>query len=135
MLPRSVELQACLARHELDCRGPRDRAHYVIDVLCWVVTILRAVLGVDLVVEAELSVYKGHIYFDTACPDATFVANLRAAEPHRRSAIHGSDVDIVADADDPDRSRLRIVSSCRSDVIFFSSSTVPILWSSSLIHV
>ena len=53
----------------------------MIDILCWVVAVLCTVTGVDLLGKAGLRIQEGHVFLDAACPDATFVANLRTSEP------------------------------------------------------
>src|SRR3989441_13337975 len=49
--------------------------------------------------------HEGDVLLDAARPDPTFVAHLGAAEPGAAPPPVGADVEVVAEADDPDRHR------------------------------
>lgn len=46
---------------------------------------------------------EGDVLLEAADPDPTFVALLRATKPGAGAPVHGADVEVVAEADDPDR--------------------------------
>ena len=79
-------------------------------------------------------VHEGDVFVYAASSDVAFVARLGATEPGHRAPAHRADVEVIAVADDPDGDgTLRSVPSRRSDAIC-SSSAVPLLVSSSLVH-
>src|SRR5947209_1712748 len=68
--------------------------------------VLGAVRGIDLVVDVVVclhDIHKGDLFLDAAGPDATLVAYLRAAVPRGSAPAPGSDVEVIAHTDDPDR--------------------------------
>jgi hypothetical protein len=73
------------------------------------------------------------VLLDTAGVDLAFVTVLDAAEPGRVAPAPGSDVEVVAVADDPDGHRppQRVVPSHRGEL---RSSAAAIFVSSSLVH-
>src|SRR6059036_3971603 len=95
-----------LSRHELDRRGARLRGHHGVNVACAVAAVLGAVRGVDLVVPAGVGfLHEGDVFLDAARPDPTFVTHLGGAEPGAAAPPVGTDVEVVAVTDDPDRHR------------------------------
>jgi hypothetical protein len=66
-----------------------------------VAAVLGAVGGVDLLVQV-VGLDQAHIFVDAAGLDVGFVADLGAAEPGGGAAVDGSDIEVVAVADDPD---------------------------------
>jgi hypothetical protein len=92
-----------------------------------VAAILGAVSGVDLGVDAGIGfLHEGHVLLDAACPDPTFMAHQGATVPGGRWTVHGSNVEVVAVADYPDRQRVaqRAVASERRDLQFFGCSNL-----------
>jgi hypothetical protein len=86
--------------------------------LCAIAAILVAVSGFDLVADGGIGVLKNDVFLDAAGVDAAFVANLSAAKPGGGASVTGSDIEIVAEANDPDCHRLsqRSVESERCDL-------------------
>jgi hypothetical protein len=70
-----------------------------------VASILCAVRVIDSIFEVALRIDEGDVSRDTAGRAATFVAHRCAPEPGGGSPIHGSDEEVVTQADDPDRGR------------------------------
>lgn len=69
-----------------------------------VAAVLSAVHGVDLVVDVGVGLlHKGDVFLDAAGPDPAFMAHLSAPEPGGGAPVNGADVEVVAEADDPDR--------------------------------
>jgi hypothetical protein len=96
--------------------------------------ILGAVRGVDLVTERGVSgIHECDVLIDPASRDVALVARLSAAEPGGGVALPRPDIEAVALADDPNRNRLSEPSG-RIGAIS-SSSALPIVSSSSLVHV
>src|ERR671921_2229731 len=91
---RSLRLGARRARDELDRRGPRFRADHRLDV-ARVPAVLLTVGGVD----------ESDVPIDAPGADASFVAVPSGAVPASGATAPGSHVQVVADADDPDRHR------------------------------
>src|SRR5437763_8435296 len=110
-----------LSRHELDRRGSRLRTDDASDDACGVAAVLGAVGGVDLVIEIGGGVYEDDVFLDAAGADVTFVPVLGAAEPGGGAPVNGSDVEVVAEAHDPDCHRIPqpAVASYGSDFQFF----------------
>src|SRR5919199_5004871 len=101
----SLDLSACRGRHEPERRRACFRADHGRDVARGA-TVLGAVGGVDLVVDAGVRFFhEGDVLLDAPGRDPPFVAPLGAAEPGAAAPAPGADVEIVADADDPDRHR------------------------------
>jgi hypothetical protein len=67
--------------------------------------ILGAIGSVDLVPDV-VRLDEENLLLDAAGVDACFVASPGAAEPGGRASVDGSDVEVVAVADDPDRHRV-----------------------------
>jgi hypothetical protein len=86
--------------------------------------ILDSVRVVDLVVDSGIGVLKSDIFLHATGDDAAFVTNLRATQPGDRRTISRSNVDIVADPNDPYYYRIaqRSVTSERRDPQFVRSS-------------
>ena len=95
-----------LARHQLDRRRSCLGVGHRIDVSYAMTAILVAINGVDLVEDGGIGVGKGNVFLDAAGVDAAFVANLSATKPGGGAPVGGSDVEIVAKANDPDCHRL-----------------------------
>jgi hypothetical protein len=89
-------------RHELERRGSRLGADDGVDDAGGVAAVLGAVGGVDLVVHV-VRLDEENVFLDAAGPDPTFVAHLSGTEPGGRAPVDGPDVEVVAEADDPDR--------------------------------
>ena|SRR5438128_2225103 len=121
--------------HECDRRGSRLNTHHRLHVGFFVATVLRSVRGIDLVIKVWVGagVPEAHVFLDAASPNSPFVADLGATEPGGGGAIRGSNVEIITDANDPDRRGFsqRAVAPERSDFQLFRC---PILLSSSLVH-
>src|SRR5436190_1095937 len=103
----SSALRHCLgspsgARNELERCGSRFRGEDGADDAGGVPAVLGAVGGVDLVAQV-VRLDEENILPDAAGLDPCFVAILGALEPRAGAPVHGSDVEIVAEADDPDR--------------------------------
>jgi hypothetical protein len=72
-----------------------------------VAAVLGAVRRVDLVVDAGVGLlHEGDVFLNAAGPDPAFVVHLRDAEPGTAAPLEGSDVEVVAEADDPNRHRV-----------------------------
>ena len=69
-------------------------------------TILDSVSVVDLVVDCGIGFLKSDIFLHATGGDAAFVTNLRATQPGDGWTISRSNVDIVANPDDPDYYRI-----------------------------
>src|SRR5919199_1381213 len=120
----SLDLRACRVRHEPERRRACFRADHGRDVAGGA-AVLRPVGGVDLVVDAGVRfLHEGDVLLDAPGPDPPFVARLGGAEPGAAAPAPGADVEIVADADDPDRHRRaqRAVASPWRDLQFVCSS-------------
>ena len=92
-------------RHEFDRCGTHFRREHRRDVLR-VAPVFGAVCSVDLIVEAGIGFrHEGDVFFDATGPDAAFVPHLSRAKPRTVTSPSGADIEIVADADDPDRHR------------------------------
>jgi hypothetical protein len=61
--------------------------------------------GIDLVVHV-IGLDQDNVLVDAAGPDVSLVSELGATEPGGRAATDGSDIEIVADANDPDGPRV-----------------------------
>src|SRR4051794_17752757 len=83
----------------------RLRCHHGVNVACAVAAVLRLVGGVDLAVDAGVGVHEGDVFLDATGPDAPFVTGLGGAEPGAAAPAPGSDVEVVAEANNPDRHR------------------------------
>src|SRR5688500_4477580 len=113
------ELRTCRARYEFDCSRSCFRAHNRIDNACGVATVLCAVGGVDLFIDLGVSLLQEcDIFFDAASADVALVAHLGATEPGGGAPMNRSDIEIIANADDPDRHRVsqRAVAPERGDL-------------------
>src|SRR5262249_20369500 len=95
-----------LARHQFDCRGSCLGGPHRIDPLCAMTAVLGAVGGIDRVVEDGVGIHKSDVSVDAASLDVAFAAHSSAAVPGGAAPVTGSDVKVVAMADDPDRHRL-----------------------------
>ena len=104
------------------------------DDACGVAPVLGAVRRVEFIVDVVAGVGEGDVFADAPGLDVAFVPLLGAAEPGGTGPVDGSDIEAIAVADDPDRSRAPSVPSRRSEAIC-SSSAAPILVSSSLVQV
>jgi MFS family permease len=118
--PRRLRPDNRLARHELECRGSRFLARDVVDDAGGVAAVLRAVFGVDFVVDV-VRLDEKNVFVDAAGANVSFVSHLCAAEPGRPASVDGADVEVVAVADDPDghRASQRAVASHGRDLQFF----------------
>ena len=70
---------------------------------CGVAAVLGAVRGIEFVVDVVVGVHEGDVFVDAASLDVAFVAHLSATEPGGGAPVNGSDVEVVAVADDPNR--------------------------------
>ena len=77
---RGPQCGILLTRQELERRGSRFRARDGVGVAGGVAALLRAVLGVDLVVDV-VGLDEEDVFVDAAGPDVAFVMHLYAAEP------------------------------------------------------
>jgi len=111
------------ARHELERRASRLRARDGVDVAGSVSIVLRAVGGVDLVVHV-VRLDEENVFVDAAGVNVCFVVALGAAESRCGAPVDGSDVEVVAMADDPDRHRVaqRAAAPYGRDLQFFCCS-------------
>ena len=103
--PLNLIMNSSERRHQFDRRGARPRAHNRVDDACRVAAVLRAVGGIDLVVERWVGLHISNVFAHAASLDATFVAHLGAAEPGGGAPVNRPDVEVVAEADDPNRHR------------------------------
>jgi hypothetical protein len=87
-------------------------------------TVLDSVSVVDLVVDCGIGFLKSDIFLHTTGDNASFVTNLRATQPGDSRTISRSNVDILANPNDPDYYRIaqRSVTSERRDPKFVRSS-------------
>ena len=76
------------------------------DDACGVAAVLCAVGGVDLVIDIAVGVHEGDVFVNATSLDVAFVARLSATEPGGGAPVDGSDVEVVAVADDPNRHRI-----------------------------
>ena len=84
----------------------RLRGQHGVNVLCIIVLVLGAVCRVDLVVEFRIGhLQEGGIFVHAARLDMACVTGLGATEPRAAAALIGPDVEVVANAHDPDRHR------------------------------
>src|SRR5262249_40943405 len=94
------------SRHELERRGSRLRGHHGVDVACAIAAVLCAGRGVGPIGPAGGGfLSEGDVFRDAARPDPTFVTHLGGAEPGAAAPPVGTDVEVVAVTDDPDRHR------------------------------
>src|SRR6516162_3629619 len=86
--------------------------------------ILGAVRGVDLVVEGGGGILKDDVLVDATSLDVALVAQLSTAKPRGSAPVTGSDVEVVAVANDPNRHRFsqRAVASDGRDLQFLCPS-------------
>src|SRR5215472_6146879 len=86
--------------------------------------ILGAVRGVDLVVEGGGGILKDDVLVDATSLDVALVAQLSTAKPRGSAPVTGSDVEVVAVANDPNRHRCsqRAVASDGRDLQFLCPS-------------
>src|SRR5215210_4347163 len=91
------------ARHELYRHGPGAGADDAAHDPGPVPVVPGVVGGVDGGVHARGGFGEGHVPLQTAGPDATGTAGLRAAEPRVVLTVGGADVEVVAGHDDPHR--------------------------------
>src|SRR5713226_2133408 len=89
------------ARQQPKLRGSRHRTHYGVDDFCLVAAVLGAVRSVDRVVEPGISVGEDHFFLDSDGANTAFVPYLGAAKPAGAAPVHGTDAELVADADHP----------------------------------
>ena len=75
--------------------------------------ILGAVRSVDLVVEGGGGILKDDVLVDATSLDVALVAQLSTAKPRGSAPVTGSDVEVVAVANDPNLSRASSVPSAR----------------------
>src|SRR6266571_8855524 len=107
LLP-SVRFRTCMshsgARNELERCGFRFGGEDGADDAGGVPAVLGAVGSVDLVAKV-VRLDESNVLPDAARLDPRFVAILGAPEPSAGVPVHGSDVEVVAEPDDPDRRR------------------------------
>ena len=86
--------------------------------------ILGAVRGVDLVIEGGGGILKDDVLVDATSLDVALVAQLSTAKPRGSAPVAGSDVEVVAVANDPNRYRFsqRAVASDGRDLQFLCPS-------------
>ncbi len=77
----------------------------MVDDACGVAAVLCAVGGVDLVIDVWGGVYEGDVFVDAARLNLTFMPHLDASKPGGGAPVNGSDVEVVAVADDSNRHR------------------------------
>src|SRR5260370_27390306 len=102
----SRQLRARWTRDDLEGRGARRSAQDGVDDAGGIAAVFAAVCSVDLVVDVVVGVHEAHVFVDAACADVPLIAIPRTTEPSAGAPVDGSDVEIVAVADDPDRHRL-----------------------------
>jgi hypothetical protein len=119
-----VTLRANRARHDFKRGGPRFRSQHAFKDLSGVSAVFGAISGVDLVIDLVVGLDECGVLLNAACPNPTFMRLLDAAEPISVSSSNGSNVKIVAAADDPHgyRFSLRAVTPDGRDLHFFGSS-------------
>ena len=80
----------------------------VLLMILGIAAVFAAVGGINLVIDVVASVnfHKGSLFVDAACLNMAFVACHNTTKPVRAAPVHGSDVEIVPNPDDPNRSRL-----------------------------
>ena len=78
-------------------------ADHEVDIMCAIAAVLAAVRSVDLVIEDMVSVHENDILVDATSRDVALMAHLNAAKPGGSAPVSGSDVEIVAVADHPNR--------------------------------
>src|SRR5262249_25036843 len=104
---RRTELWCWRARRQPDRRGPRRRGHHGVDVATAMAAGLGPVRDVDPIVEAVVGgPHEGDVLVAAPGPDVAFVTFLGGAEPGAGTALPRPHVEVVADADDPDRHRV-----------------------------
>jgi hypothetical protein len=114
-VPCGSRLLPC--RQELERRSSRlvaDHRRHVARVAA----VLLAVGSVDRVVDVLVDVHEDHVLIDAAGADMPRAPLLGGAEPAAAGPAPRADVEVVADADDPDRNRLaqRALAAASSDL-------------------
>src|SRR5262245_20792526 len=97
----------CSAWNKFEGCGSRLRCQSGVDDAGRVATIFCAIGCVDLLTAIGIRFFhEGDVFVDTAGADMSFVARLCATEPTGSASMNRPDVQIVADANDPNRRRL-----------------------------
>src|ERR1700736_1494163 len=93
-------------RHEFGRRGARLAGQHAVEDGSGVPGVFGPVGRVDFRVNVVVGVHEGDVLLDGTGPDPTFVSFLDAAEPDPIAPLDGSDVQVIAVGDDPNRDQL-----------------------------
>jgi len=78
-------------------------ADHAAAIMCGIAAVLAALHRAALVIEGVVSVPENDILVDATSRDVALMAHLNAAKPGGSAPVSGSDVEIVAVADHPNR--------------------------------
>ena len=74
------------------------------DNACGVAAIFCCVSGINLFIDVSVGLFhKGNIFVHATSANVSFMASLNATEPGGIASIHRSEIEIVSEADDPNR--------------------------------
>jgi hypothetical protein len=85
-------LRGCLARYELDRRGPRLWSQHAVEDASGVPAVFGPIGTIDLIVDVVIGVDEGDVLLNTAGPYPTLVPLLGTTEPLSFAPSDGSEV-------------------------------------------
>src|SRR5437879_10457821 len=103
-----VELRAGRAWHDFDRRGSRPRSQHAVEDASGVSAVFGPVRSIDSVADVGAGVKECDVLVNTSGPYLTLLRLVGATEPMTAAATDGSDVYVVAVADDPHRNRFSL---------------------------